>query len=162
MAQVRELLGAHGFTGVATHLQSGNILFDDGGRTAAQNADLVEGLLSERFGFPIETLVRTADQLAAILDRDPFGGRVEDPARYLVAFLSERPVPAAVKELAAADYGAELMDLSEAEEEAYLYCAGGVHVSKLAARITPKRLGVRIVTSRNWRVVQALYDKAIS
>ena len=47
MARLRELMGAAGFQDVSTYLQSGNVLFADGGNSPEQNGAKLEQLLVE-------------------------------------------------------------------------------------------------------------------
>jgi uncharacterized protein (DUF1697 family) len=75
-----------GFGNVGTLLASGNVLFE--GDHADREA--IETALKETFGFEIGTVLRTREELRALVAADPFGGRTEDRDTKLYAtFLSE-------------------------------------------------------------------------
>ena len=102
MADLRELLTAEGHAGVATLLQSGNVVLDSD-RPAGELVPSVEQALEWRFGFAVPVVVRTREELLAVVAKDPLGSVATDPSRYVVSF-SNAPVPAEVQErLAAVD-----------------------------------------------------------
>ena len=71
MAELREALTARGFAGVSTMLQSGNVLLssaDSEGGVAASIGDAIE----DAFGLRIGVVTRSAADLAAAADRNPF------------------------------------------------------------------------------------------
>src|SRR5947207_9393874 len=85
MADLRASLEGAGFEGVATYLQSGNVVV--GSRlSAAKLAREVEGLVAERFGLEIPVIVRTRAQLARVVELNPLGDVATDPKRYQVSF----------------------------------------------------------------------------
>ena len=68
MAELRADLEALGLAPVRTYIQSGNVLFTtDAVAGPALEAD-VERVLEERFGTAIMTVVRSRDDLAAVID----------------------------------------------------------------------------------------------
>lgn len=156
MAELRQTLEAAGYTDVRTLLQSGNLVLTSPAGAAHLERDLA-GRLREAFGFDIPVVVRTRDELADVLARDPFAGEVEDPARYQVSFLSARPDPSAVEELEAAVAAPERVAVRG--REIYGWHPQGVGRSELAKLITRRRLGVE-VTARNWRTLTRLLELA--
>ena len=153
MADLRELLTAEGHGGVATLLQSGNVALDSD-RTAAELARSVERALERRFGFPVPVVVRTAEELRAVVAADPLGAVVTDPSRYVVSF-SEDAVPAAVAELlGSTDPGDDAFAVSG--RELYLWCPHGQLDSPLAAALATS--GGAPSTARNWRTVLKLAE----
>lgn len=58
-----------GFADVSTHAQSGNVLFTAPAKRALEHQ--VEGALEKRFGTPILAIVRSRDELAAIVEAAP-------------------------------------------------------------------------------------------
>src|ERR1700744_5782915 len=106
MADLRALLTDAGYGEVQTYVQSGNVV----GESTAKPAELereAAALISERFGFDVPVVVRTARQLAAVVKRNPLGDVATEPKRYQVSFLSAKPAPAVVKTLQAAATGDE-------------------------------------------------------
>src|SRR5690348_234259 len=85
MPALRELLGAAGFEGVRTYVQSGNVVLSGKGspRSVARR---IEELIAEEFGFEVPVVVRTRDELADVVARDPLGDVVANPKLYQVTF----------------------------------------------------------------------------
>ncbi len=152
MADLRALLATLGFEGVRTHLQSGNVVLESAdGPERVQRA--VERAIEEELGVDVDVFVRTRDELAHVIERDPFGEVANNPSRYLVSFLSAEPDPARVREVSAVDVEPERFVISG--REIYAWHPGGVHASKLAKLLSERRLGV-IATARNWNTVTKL------
>ena len=156
MPRLREIVEAAGYGGVRTYLQSGNLVLDGEARPEQLEADLAS-LIAAEFGFEVPVLVRTREELAGVVENDPFAGVANDPARYQVSFLSAAPEPSAVRALEAADVAPERVAVHG--REVYAWHPDGVGRSRLAALITEKRLGVG-VTARNWKTVTALLELA--
>lgn len=152
MAELRAALEAAGYPDVRTLAQSGNVVLSSGAGPAVLERD-VGRLLRETFGFDVPVVVRTRDELAEVLARDPFGDEATDPARYQVSFLASEPDPAGAAELEAADVEPERVAVIG--REVYAWHPGGVGRSKLATLITDRRLGTE-VTARNWRTITRL------
>ena len=88
MSELRALCEACGFADVATYIQSGNVVF----RTrlsAARAKQALESRLGQAMGAEHRVLVRTARELRALLDDNPFPDA--PPARVLALFLDRAP-----------------------------------------------------------------------
>jgi uncharacterized protein (DUF1697 family) len=152
MAELRTALEARGHEHVRTLLRSGNVVLTSP-ETGAALAERLERELTEAFGFSIPAVVRTRDELAEAIARDPLGGVADNPSRYTVTFFSE-PVPAArVRELQQLAVPPEA--LAAAGRELYTWHPDGLARSALAAELARKRAGA-IGTSRNWNTVTKL------
>jgi uncharacterized protein (DUF1697 family) len=98
MPALREALEEAGFDGVRTYVQSGNVILSS--RAGAKKvAATCARVLSERFGLELEVVVRTRDQLAAIVARDPLRDVATDPKRYQVTFLAGKVDAATLRSL---------------------------------------------------------------
>jgi len=87
MARLRELLTEAGYENVSTYIQSGNVFFDSTSRSKKKLAADLGALLSKEFGFDIPVILRTVDELDALVASKPFGTRVaDDHTRLLVTF----------------------------------------------------------------------------
>lgn len=93
MPALVECFEAAGYRSVRTHLQSGNVLFDADTADGLGLETALDGLLSERFGVPIPTVVRSSDELATTVDMAP-EGRDSETLRSEVFFL-KRPLTVA-------------------------------------------------------------------
>lgn len=148
MADLRSWLTGLGYTDVRTLLQSGNAVFRTAKRAATVRKE-VEAALAEHAGFAVDCVLRTADELRAVVAADPFGTVADDGARYLVSFLD---VPARWPELDPAAYEPERVHL--ADREAYFWVPTGIQKSKILAAF-PARKG-ETATIRNWNTVTKL------
>jgi uncharacterized protein (DUF1697 family) len=154
MADLRSLLAGLGYEEVQTLLQSGNAVFTAEGPTEQVARDL-EGEIAAKLGVETEVLVRTGEELAGVVERDPLGEVASDPKRYQVSFLSREPDAEVARELAALDFAPERWVLSG--REIYAWHPDGIHSSKLAKLLSGPRLGVS-ATARNWNTVVKLLE----
>jgi uncharacterized protein (DUF1697 family) len=152
MADLRALLAGLGYEGVRTHLQSGNVVLESKVSPQQVRRAVEQGIV-DALGVDVEVFVRTRDELADVIARDPLGHVADDPSRYLVSFLSAEPDPARVREAEAVDVGPERFVVSG--RELYAWHPDGVHASKLAKVLSERRLGVT-ATARNWNTVTKL------
>jgi uncharacterized protein (DUF1697 family) len=154
MADLRKLLAAEGHGEVRTLLQSGNVVLDSE-LSAAELAPAVEQALEERFGFAIPTVVRTADELRAVVARDPLASIATDPTRYVVSFFADDVPPELVARLRAVDPADDAYTVDG--RELYLWCPHGQLESPLAAALAKHR-GGPVGTARNWATVLKIAD----
>ena len=152
MADLRTWLTDLGYEDVRTLLQSGNAVFRTNKRPATVRKE-VEAALAEGAGFSVDCVLRTAVELRAVVEADPFGEAVTDPSRYLVSFLD---VPGRWPDIDPAAFEPERVHL--AEREAYFWVPGGIQKSKLLAAF-PARKG-EVATVRNWNTVTKLLAMA--
>jgi uncharacterized protein (DUF1697 family) len=156
MADLRALISSAGYGGVSTHLQSGNVLLNSDSSPAVLSVDLEQKLL-DGLGMEVPVVVRSSEELADVIARDPLAGVVDDPKRYQVSFLSDSLDDRRTLELGVAGLAPELIVLSG--REIFSWHPQGIRESKLAKLLTDRRLGVT-VTARNWNTVTALHELA--
>lgn len=149
MADLRAALTEAGYANVATLLQSGNVVLT-ADQPAATLARAVERVIEERFGFAVDVIVRSHDELASVVARNPFQGEATDGSRYVVAFLAEAPRTPPLKDL---DFGAERLVVDGAE--LFIWCPDGLRDSPLLAALAKVRGGPP-TTVRNWNTVEKL------
>ena len=155
MADLRSLVEALGHESVKTHLQSGNVVFESPKRSDRALGDAIEQAIASELGMDVTVIVRRSDELAAVVEAGPYGGRTSDHKRIHVAFLSDAPKAAAVKGFGIEEFAPDEMTI--VGREAHLLYPHGSARTKLTNAVIEKRLGVR-ATTRNWRTVQALAD----
>ena len=153
MARLRELMGELGYADVRTYVQSGNVVFTSPDRPDEETARVLEQQLEAAFGFEIAVVIRSRDELTAVAEANPLHEIAVDPARYHVLFLSEAVAPERLADLEPAEFAPDVLHLRG--REIYLWTPEGMHDSRLAKALTPKRLGVT-ATARNWRTVEKL------
>jgi uncharacterized protein (DUF1697 family) len=88
MAELRTMAEGLGFANVRTWIASGNLLFESDLSEVEVKSSL-EGRLADYVGKPVPVLVRTAEEMAAILAANPFSDA--QGSRYLVYFLDMSP-----------------------------------------------------------------------
>lgn len=154
MATLRELVSAQGYSDVSTHLQSGNLLLASP-LSPDEVARDVEQLITRELGLDVAVVVRTRDELAGAVARNPLLDVATDPARMLVSFLDAAPEPATLDGVDARDFAPERFAL--VGRELYLWCPEGILASRLVKTLSDKRLGVT-ATARNWRTVTRLLE----
>jgi uncharacterized protein (DUF1697 family) len=156
MPRLREVLAEAGFEDPVTHLQSGNAVLRSGD-SAAKVVAAVEGAIRDEWGFDVPVIVRSKAQLAKVVEADPFAGVADDPARYVVMFMSRKPSAKAFSGIDAAKYEPESFELRG--KELYAWLPEGQHDSKLMKALgkADKEL---VGTVRNWRTVTKLLELA--
>jgi uncharacterized protein (DUF1697 family) len=155
MDALRRSFEALGYAGAKTYLQSGNVVFDAPAGAASRLAGEIEGRLAQDFGRTIPVLVRTGQDLARLVDHNPFLSGESDLTKLHVTFLSEEPDPARAARLEAPAGAPDAFPL--AGRELYLHCPNGYGRTKLNNAFVERRLGVP-ATTRNWKTVTALRD----
>jgi uncharacterized protein (DUF1697 family) len=152
-----DLLGlAHdlGFDDAKTLLASGNlVLWGEGASDAEMEARLQEGL-ERRMGLRTEFMVRSPDELKAILAANPFPEVVEARPQHLVVNFLKSPIAAAdVEVLRAAITGRERVEAHG--KELYIDFIDGIGESMLD-RDWKKTKKSPVGTGRNWNTVLKL------
>ena len=156
MPALREALADASFDDVRTYLQSGNVVLSS--RAAPKTvARKCEAVIADRFGLEIAVVVRTRNELAEVVRRNPLGDVAKDPKRYQVSFLSAKPAAGVVRKLEALAAGGERLVASG--RELYAWHPKGVARSKLWAALAGRGLGVT-ATARNWTTVTKLLELA--
>lgn len=86
MADLRALCEKAGFSDVRTYIASGNVVFSS--RLTAPKARVtLEAALAKRLDKPTQVIIRTADELEAVIAANPFPKA--EPNRLIVVFLSK-------------------------------------------------------------------------
>jgi uncharacterized protein (DUF1697 family) len=152
MGALRELLAELGYGDVRTYLQSGNVVLTSPASPERLQRELEEQIARE-LGVETRVVVRTRDELADVIERDPLAGVADNPKRYQVSFLSAEPDPDVVRELGRIDVAPERFVVSG--REIYTWHPDGIQRSKLNTVLSDKRLGVT-ATARNWNTVTKL------
>src|SRR5262245_53555453 len=100
MPALRELFTSTGFDDVRTYLQSGNVVLSSDA-DSERLAQECERRIAQAFGLNVDVIVRTRDELAGVVSRNPLEEVAVNPKRYQVTFLQSELMPEVVDELAA-------------------------------------------------------------
>lgn len=153
LAAVLEELGC---TDVATHIQSGNVVFEKSRSDATTLSKCIADTVLKNHGFKPRTLVLTVDEIEKAVASNPFTDAEVNPKSLQIFFLSKIPTSPEF----------EMLDSIKSRSESfaligkafYFHAPDGIGRSKLAAR-AEKLLGVD-ATARNWRTVSKLIAMA--
>ena len=166
MAELREVVTALGHTGVSTYIQSGNILFSTPESDDAKLAAALEAAISDRFGIWSSVVVLSRDELARILDGNPYPDEPNPKFVHVVFMNSEPPadlldrIKAAESESAAKGSRDTVTAVGEA---LFLHTPDGYGTSDLAQAVfkiisAPAKQRQRglAATARNWATATKL------
>lgn len=155
MQQLAALFEGLGYDDVVTYIQSGNVVFSTGSRSASAVERSIEARIHRELGIEVSTLVRTKAELDRILRSNPFLQAKVDPSKLHVTFLSTKPASALVRNADEFDAGAD--EFRIAGREAYLYCPNGYGTTKVNNSFFEKKLRT-VATTRNWNTVNKLVE----
>jgi uncharacterized protein (DUF1697 family) len=153
MVDLRGMLESLGYSDVITQGQSGNAIFSSGQGKAGPMEEEISARIKSTFGMNVVVMLRTADELAAVVDANPFVARNLPASDLHAVFLSADP-PAATS--AALDHSTFLPDeFVFGKRVIYVRLPNGVMGSTLPD--WDKALGVR-ATQRNWNTTTKLRE----
>lgn len=156
MADLRALSAEIGLEQPETHLQSGNLVFktEEGDREPLTAR--IEEAIEQRFGFHSDAILRTATEIRATLDANPFAADEAPNPSWLLVTFGKSPQDAAALERFAENYdGPEVIRLPKSPTEAFIYYAEGIGRSKLGPALAKAKVTLG-GTARNIKVVRAL------
>jgi uncharacterized protein (DUF1697 family) len=156
MPELRALLEGAGYEDVRTYVQSGNVVLTSD-VDPDELARELERLIADGLGVETQVVVRTRDELAAVVAHNPLAEVAENPKRYQVTFLDGDPDPERVADLERLRHESERMVVEG--REVYAWLPEGVQNSKLWRALADGRLGVT-ATARNWNTVAKLLEMA--
>lgn len=158
MADLKACLETAGFSGVTTILASGNVRLGADGTPSAVRARL-EKAIADTFGFDVGVVLRTEEELRAMVSAHPFGAL--DPAadvhRHVLMF--DQPLPAGI---ALDDRPGDTEILRIDAREIYIAAfrqPNGRYTEHVEEVLTPlyARLGKGVLdTMRNWNTIEKI------
>jgi uncharacterized protein (DUF1697 family) len=159
MADLRVLLGDLGFDSVMTILQSGNAVFDASSTDASGLATKIERALADSLGLATRVVLQTHQQLARVIEENPFPSAEDEPSKHLVQFLFAPLTPserARIAEFDAPAFAPE--EFRVGGEVIYFRFPDGIGRSALAVAFG-KHVTLKLpMTGRNWNTVRKLHD----
>jgi uncharacterized protein (DUF1697 family) len=152
MADLRELMAELGYEDVRTVLQSGNIICTG---AMAKARETLEAALEDRYGFKVDVVLRTMDELHAVVGSEPFGDEATDLTRSFVVFLPSKPNASALAALAEKDFAPD--KFAAGGRELYAWCPEGMQNSALMRALGKPGLA-ETATVRNMSTVKKLLE----
>lgn len=145
MTELVAMCERSGFASVRTYIASGNVVFTSG-KSAATVKRALEQALVDYAGKPIGVVIRTPDEMAAVLAANPFSGAPGN--RTVAIFLDDAPPGDALEHIK----GRADEELALGTREIYVLYGSGIGTSKL--RIPAAKHG----TARNMNTVAKLAE----
>lgn len=152
MAELKQMCEQIGLAKVQTYIQSGNVLFQSAEGPDTLRERIEAGILAT-FGLTVTVILRTAAELAAVIERCP----LPEHEHLYVTFLAGAPSPEGIERLMA--FQAEHEEVQVLGQEVYIIYREGAGRTKLTNAVLEKRLGVAS-TARNWRTTTKLAELA--
>lgn len=158
MSDLRALFEELGFANPRTLLNSGNVVFEGAAGPPERLEARLEAEAQRRLKIATVFVVRSGDELARVVARNPFKQEAAgDPGHLLVVF-AKRALPA--KNVTALQAGIAGREVVRADgKHLYAVYPDGVGRSKLTAAVIDRTLGVA-GTARNWNTVLKLKELA--
>lgn len=158
MAELKAMLTELGFEEPQTLLQSGNVVF----RTKKTSRDALEKRLREesekRLGCTAEYFVRTREEWAELIEKNPFPEMAKkDPSHLLAVLLKSAPSANEVSEMQKLIKGPE--EIRAGSEHFYITYPEGIGTSTVVKTPGWNKM-VGIGTGRNWNTVLKLGEMA--
>jgi uncharacterized protein (DUF1697 family) len=155
MKELVQLFAEAGCRDVRSYIQSGNVVFNADTELFGQIATVVSATIAERYGYEVPILLRSTEQMAAVIGGNPFleAGAAEDTLHVL--FLSN----------VAEAHRVDVLDPDRSKpdsfivrgREIYLCLPNGVGRSKLTNDYFESKLATTS-TGRNWRTIATLFE----
>lgn len=90
-AKLREIFEQLGFSNVQSVISSGNVIFESN-RTDTETMEAeLEAAWPQRLGFVSTTIIRSEEELQAVVDNHPFMGLTHGPGSYLLITFFKHP-----------------------------------------------------------------------
>lgn len=159
IVRMEALKGLHaslGLRDVQTYIQSGNVVFTSDNTDVGEIQKEIEEGFAPTFGFAVKVMVRTASELNAIIENNPFQNQpLREPKWIVVMFLESNPVSTALEDIQETYAGPE--EIHIIGKEAFIYYPEGMGRSKLTNTLLEKKLKTA-GTARNWNTVLKLQN----
>jgi uncharacterized protein (DUF1697 family) len=155
MKDLVEIFAESGCENPRSFIQSGNVVFEATPGVAAGVSGLIAARIADRFGYRTPVVLRTAEELAAVLAHNPFlaAGIAEEELH--VYFLQDRPDPRRLEQL---DPDRSPPDgFAVHGREVYLRLPNGMARTKLTNAYFDSKLATTS-TARNWRTITKLVE----
>ena len=147
MEALKALFEALAFKNVVTYIQSGNVVFDVRATDTSKLQDKIEKHLLKELGYEVRTIVRSVEDIQAIVDANPFPDFASDEKRKLhVTMMAVVPDAAKLSLLKAVLLPDE--EIEVIERELYMLTPSYGN-TKLSNNFVEKKLGL-VATTRNW------------
>ncbi len=153
MAELREVLTTSELENVQTYIQSGNVIFQSSEENKVKLEAIINKAINAHFGFDVPVLVRSKEEIKAILDDCPFPEEKKVVSYFIM--LSETPKKDLIDETSKQILPNEEFVITN--NCVYIFYALGAGKAKLGINWFEKKLKVK-ATARNYRTMAKLID----
>lgn len=158
MDALRALYTSLKFENPQTYLQSGNVIFKTSERNLAAVANRLHSAIEKKFQCETDIMLRTTEDLRAVIKKNPFAKRGDvEPGKLVVFFLATDPGNEARKAVFDQKFAPE--EIHAIGRELYIYFPNGQGKSKLPFPRIYKLLQTS-GTGRNWNSVTNMLEIA--
>ena len=156
MQELGAAFSSLGFSGVQTILATGNVVFESGYNPDPQ---IISRALWERFGFEVGVILRSVDQLEALVDANPFGSHADQKDVKLYHTLCATEIGTALEGVKdqPGDFSIAMIKSHDYFSIAYRQPSGrfGAGLDKLE-----RLFKGQLITTRNWNTMLKIIKKA--
>jgi uncharacterized protein (DUF1697 family) len=156
MDDLKTVYEALGLWDVVSYIQSGNVVFKSTDADTEHLQRRIEDGIENKFGFHVDVVIRTLDDLNTIVENNPFQNQPDKESKWVaVMLLAARPDISAQEALLSTYVGPEEIFFSG--KEMYIYYVDGMGRSKLSHSFIEKKLKTT-GTVRNWNTILKLQE----
>ena len=155
--KLRGVFEGLGFSHVTTVIASGNVVFDSPSKSPKALETKIEKALLEQLGFNSTTMVRSREELQALVDTNPFKGINDTRKSYLnVSFLKTAPNVKFKFPYVAKDKRYKVIDIDDRTIGSIIDLSGAGSPDVMVW--LEKQFG-KAITTRTWKTVHRILDK---
>ena len=155
MKDLAAMFVAAGCRDVVTYIQSGNVVFSATAAVLKKLPATISKSIIQAFGHRVPVVIRSHEELAAVIRENPYLKAGEPEITLYVAFLADQPGSDAVAKL---DPQRSPPDrYTVLGKEIHMHLPGGIGNSKLTNAWMDSKLST-ISTARNWATVLKLHE----
>lgn len=140
---------------VSTYIQSGNVVFSAPAAVLKKVPGLVSAMIADGFGYRVPVVVRSHEELAAVVRNNPFPPPGEGEKLIYVAFLADMPSAEAIAKLDPDRSPPDRFVVTG--REVYLHLVNHAAKTKLTNAWMDSKLST-VSTARNWATVLKLHE----
>ena len=161
MTDLKKLCESLGLKNVQTYIQSGNLVFELAQLEPISTLETrLQKVFSEAFGFEIPVLIRTSEEWADSIAKNPFLNEENvDIDRLHLTCLKEMPSPELLEKIKTFQYLPDRYEI--VGRDVFIFCAAGYGTSKLVNSFFESKLKTQ-ATTRNWKTVMKLNEMIIN
>ena len=155
MKELVAMFEAAGAANVATYIQSGNVVFTAKPALATKLPTTIQTAITKRVGHRVPLVMRSAAELAAAIEANPFLKRSSDTEQLHLAFCTTAPTAAQIAALDAKRSPPD--EFAIVNRDLYLKLPNGVGKTRFTNAYFDSKLATTC-TWRNWRTVKTLLE----